>query len=283
MAPVWRHFSFAYPCLLGHILDYTKKKGIRMISVVFNQKGGVGKSTISTNLAAQSAKLGYKTLLVDLDAQGNSTHYAGVDVDDATLTVADMFKQVVGIFRTPKKPIEFVHQTPFDNLFVMPSSPALSDVERELETRYKIFKLRDSLKDLRNNFDFIFIDTPPNFNFYSKAALIASDGFCVPFDCDDFSAQAIHRLLDNVMELRSDHNPELTFQGVVINQFNSQAKLPHQLVAELKAQELPVLESYIGTTVKVKESHSNRQPLPYYLPNHKVSKQIEALFKELYL
>ena len=253
-----------------------------MISVVFNQKGGVGKSTISTNLAAQSAKLGYKTLLVDLDAQGNSTHYVGVDVSENTLTVTDMFKQVVGIFRTPKKPIEFVHSSAFDNLYVMPSSPALAEVERELETRYKIFKLRDALKELRNKFDYIFIDTPPNFNFYSKAALIAADGFCVPFDCDDFSAQAIHRLLENVMELKSDHNPELMFQGVVINQFNSQANLPTQLVNQLKEQDLPVLENYISATVKIKESHSKRIPLPLYLPKHKVSNQIAALFEELY-
>jgi chromosome partitioning protein len=253
-----------------------------MISVVFNQKGGVGKSTISANLAAQSAKLGKKTLLVDLDAQGNSTHYTGLDVSEDLLTVADLFKQVVGIFRTPKKPNAFVHHSGFENLHIMPASPALSDVERELETRYKIFKLRDALRELSKEFDHIFIDTPPNFNFYSKAALIAADGFCVPFDCDDFSAQAIHRLLDNVMELRSDHNPELVFQGIVINQFNGQAKLPRQLVEELKAQELPVLENYIGATVKVKESHSKRTPLPFYLPKHKVSEQFSALFEELY-
>ena len=130
-----------------------------MIVVVFNQKGGVGKSTISTNLAAQSAKVGHKTLLVDLDAQGNSTHYAGFDANEKSNSVADMFKQVVGIFRTAKKPIEFIHTTPFENLFVMPSSPALADVERELESRYKIFKLKDALKELKGDFDNIFIDT----------------------------------------------------------------------------------------------------------------------------
>ena len=231
-----------------------------MIIVVFNQKGGVGKSTISTNLAAQSAKLGHKTLLVDLDAQGNSTHYVGFNAREQSLTVADMFKQVVGIFRTAKKPNAF---------------------ERELESRYKIFKLKDALKELKDEFDNIFIDTPPNFNFYSKAALIAADGFCVPFDCDDFSAQAIERLLENAMELKEDHNPELRLLGIVVNQFNSQAKLPRELIETLKQQDLPVLESYISATVKVKESHSKRMPLPFYLPKHKVTNQIAALFEEL--
>ncbi|GFD82519.1 hypothetical protein KUL118_53810 [Tenacibaculum sp. KUL118] len=252
-----------------------------MITVVFNQKGGVGKSTISTNLAAQSAKLGFKTLLVDLDVQGNSTHYVGFDANEKSLTVADMFKQVVGIFRTAKKPAEFVHPTPFENLFVMPSSPALADVERELESRYKIFKLKDALKELKGEFDYIFIDTPPNFNFYSKAALIAADGFCVPFDCDDFSAQAIIRLLDNAMELKEDHNPQLRLFGIVINQFNSQAKLPRELVDKLKQQDLPVLDSYVSATVKVKESHSKRMPLPFYSPKHKVTGQFAALFEAL--
>ena len=252
-----------------------------MIIVVFNQKGGVGKSTISTNLAAQSAKLGHKTLLVDLDAQGNSTHYAGFNPNEESLSVADMFKQVVGIFRTAKKPAEFVHPTPFENLYVMPSSPALADVERELESRYKIFKLKDALKELKDEFDHIFIDTPPNFNFYSKAALIAADGFCVPFDCDDFSAQAIDHLLENATELKEDHNPELKLLGIVVNQFNSQAKLPKELIDTLKKKGLPVLESYISATVKVKESHSKRTPVPFYLPKHKVARQIAALFEEL--
>ncbi|MEC7283532.1 MAG: ParA family protein, partial [Pseudomonadota bacterium] len=167
------------------------------------------------------------------------------------------------------------------NLFVMPSSSALAEVERELESRYKIFKLKDALKELKDEFDNIFIDTPPNFNFYSKAALIAADGFCVPFDCDDFSAQAIERLLENTMELKEDHNPELRLLGIVVNQFNSQAKLPRELIETLKQQDLPVLESYISATVKVKESHSKRMPLPFYLPKHKVTNQIAALFEEL--
>lgn len=253
-----------------------------MVSVVFNQKGGVGKSTISTNLAACCANLGFKTLLVDLDSQGNSTHYAGIDVTENTLTVADMFRQVVGFFRTPNKPIEFVQASPFENLFVLPASSELSELERELESRYKMFKLRETLKTLRPSFDYIFIDTPPNFNFYSKAALIAADNYIVPFDCDAFSAQAITRLLDNIAELKADHNPALSFLGVAINQFNSQAKLPESLVKELENEGLEVIRPFINATVKVKESHSKRVPLPFYLPNHKVTKQFHGLFETLY-
>lgn len=252
-----------------------------MKRVVFNQKGGVGKSTISANLAAESARRGYRTLLVDLDAQGNSTHYAGVNVEGDTLTVADMFKQIVGWFSKPLEPMAFVQPTPFESLFVLPAHDSLSAIERELESRYKMFKLKETLQGLEDEFDHIFIDTPPNFNFYSKAALIAADSFVVPFDCDDFSVQAIERLLDNVMELKADHNPDLRLEGIVINQFNGQANLPKQLVAMLKEKGLPVLDTPISASVKVKESHSKRTPLPYLAPSHKISKQLAALFDEL--
>ncbi|QJR81562.1 ParA family protein [Alteromonas pelagimontana] len=252
-----------------------------MKRVVFNQKGGVGKSTISANLAAQSAKQGYRTLLVDLDAQGNSTHYVGVDIVEDTLTVADMFKQIVGWFSKPMPPEAFVQPTAIENLSVLPAHPSLADIERELESRYKMFKLKETLGAMEGRFDRVYIDTPPNFNFYSKAALIAADSFIIPFDCDGFSVQAIERLLENVMELKTDHNPELALEGIVINQFNPQANLPFQLIAELEAKSLPVFTNRLSATVKVKESHSHRLPLPYYAPSHKISKQFAALLNEI--
>ena len=264
-----------------HLIDRRGNKGSHMKRVVFNQKGGVGKSTISTNLAAGSALRGYKTLLVDLDAQGNSTHYAGIDISEDTLTVADMFKQIVGWFSKPQPPTAFVQETAFENLYVLPADPTLATIERELESRYKMFKLRETLEALSEEFERIYIDTPPNFNFYSKAALIAADEFLVPFDCDHFSAQAIERLLENVMEIKEDHNQSLALSGVVINQYNAQAKLPAALIGELQEKGLPLFETRLSSSVKVKESHSHRTPLPFLMPSHKVTKQIAALFDEV--
>lgn len=252
-----------------------------MKRVVFNQKGGVGKSSISVNLAAISAKQGLRSLVVDLDAQCNSTHYLGLDPTEEDLTLAKFFNQTVGWFQTAKGPADFVHATSFDNLFVMPASPALSNLERELESRYKIFKLRDALNELGETFDRIYIDTPPNFNFYSKTALIAADSLLVPFDCDGFSVQAIMRLLDNIMELKTDHNPTLALEGIIVNQFNPQAKLPRTLVEELKGQSLPVLETFLTSSVKMRESHSARNPLVYMSPRHKLAQQFEHLYQEI--
>lgn len=263
-----------------------------MRRVVFNQKGGVGKSSITCNLAAISAAQGYKTLVVDLDVQANASYYLGYDVaalqpgnmDSKEViegSIAELLKQSVGWFGQGKKPYEFVHQTPFENLYLIPSSPALEVLEKELESRYKIYKLRDALTALSKDFDRIYIDTPPNFNFYSKSALIAAESVLVPFDCDSFSRQAIYNLLTNIGELREDHNENLVLEGIIVNQFNSQAKLPSSLINELKAEGLPVRNTFLPTSVKMKESHYARQPLVYMAPKHKLCEQFFLLFCEL--
>lgn len=114
-----------------------------MHRVVFNQKGGVGKSTITSNLAAISAQQGLKTLLIDLDPQGNSTQYImGRGAAPLEYTLADFFDQALNFKIRPKKSVEFVVETPYENLDLLGSSPALEELQVKLESRYKIFKLR---------------------------------------------------------------------------------------------------------------------------------------------
>lgn len=257
-----------------------------MKRVVFNQKGGVGKSSISCNLAAVSASMGKRTLVVDVDVQGNSSHYLGVDIHDpereAMGSVADLLKQSAGgWFSARKRAADYVQETEFDNLFLLAADVSLASIERDLESRYKIYKLRDALDELTESFDEIYIDTPPNLNFYSKSALIAADCVLIPFDCDSFSRRALYNLLENMMELREDHNPKLELQGIVVNQFNSQARLPAELIQELRDEELPVLDSYLSSSIKMKESHSAQRPMVYYAPSHKLTAQLRELWQEI--
>ncbi len=257
-----------------------------MKRVVFNQKGGVGKTSIACNLAAISAAMGYRTLVVDLDVQGNATHYLVGEIDAEAFPaeaqgVAGLYRQTVGSKKMRKNPDSFVWETPYENLFLLPSSPALAEMEKELESRYKIYKLRDALDKLNDEYDRVYIDTPPSFNFYSKSALIAADSVLIPFDCDSFARQSLYSLLDNIGELQEDHNPELEVEGIIINQFNSQARLPGELVAELEAEGLPVFKSYLTSSVKMKESHRDHRPLIDLAPSHKLTNQFLDLHAEL--
>ena len=127
----------------------------------------------------------------------------------------------------------------------------------------------------------MYIDTPPSFNFYSKSALIAANTVLVPFDCDSFARQSLYALMENIAELQEDHNEDLEVEGIVINQFNSQARLPTELIEELEAEDYPVLATYLNTSVKMKESHREHRPLIDLAPSHKLTGQFLDLYAEL--
>ena len=254
-----------------------------MRRVVFNQKGGVGKSSIACNLAAISAQMGKRTLVVDLDPQGNSTHYLlGKPASELKDTVYDLLEQTISFKIVNRKPDEFVHASPFENLSVLPSSPELDFLERKLEAKHKIYKLRDILKKLEDHYESIYIDTAPSLNFYSRSALIAAQRCLIPFDCDDFSRQALYNILGEIQELQEDHNPELIVEGIIPNQFQPRATLPQRLVQELTDEGLPVLPVRISSSVKMRESHQLCQPLIHMAPKHPLTQQFINLHRLLH-
>lgn len=249
--------------------------------VVFNQKGGVGKTTIVCNLAAIAASLGLRTLVIDLDTQGNASQYLcggrGVPADRS---IADFFESTLSFSLQTPAFSSFATPTAFDNLDLVAASPRLEELIVKLEAKQKIYKLRDALKKLKG-YDLVFIDTPPALNFYSRSALIASDRVLIPFDCDEFARQALYTLLDNLREIRADHNEDLEIEGIVVNQFQARSKLPTRLVEELRAEGHPVLEQTLGSSVKVKESHEAHVPLIWHDRSHRVTGDYLALFKRL--
>jgi chromosome partitioning protein len=257
-----------------------------MRRVIFNQKGGVGKSTITCNLAAINAVEGKKTLVIDLDIQGNSTQYLlGAKVTNSDLTIASFFKDCLSLSlfggggNTGLR--SAIHETPFPNLYVIPSHPDLEPLQSRLESRAKVLKLREALDDL-NDFDDIYVDTPPVLNFFSQSALIASDKCLIPFDCDSFSREALYTLMQTIAEVKTDHNQKLEVEGIIVNQFQKQANLPQQLVDVLVTEGLPVLEARISPSIKVRESHSASKPLIYYVPKHKLTDEFKALYAEIH-
>lgn len=249
-----------------------------MKRVVFNQKGGVGKSTITCNLAAIAAQRGARTLVIDLDPQANSTRYL-LGSAEPEGTVTEFFDQMLNFKLRPKATEDFIHATPFANLSIMPADAALEELQAKLESRYKIYKLREALDAL--DFDEIWIDTPPALHFYTRSALIAADRCLIPFDCDEFARRALYTLLDNVAEIRADHNESLEVEGIVVNQFQARASLPQQVVDALRAEGLPVLEPFLSSSVKIKESHQQAKPMIHLDKGHKLTGEFERLFDTL--
>jgi chromosome partitioning protein len=269
-----------------------------MISrVVFNKKGGVGKTTITCNLAAVSASSGKKTLVIDLDLQANASRYLMNDrydeVKSGGATILDFYKASLdagNIFgfnpffpqmkTSSPEPESFIHETPFDHLYTIPAHPDLADIEAQLVAKHKIYKLKELVEKM-TDFEEVFIDTPPAMNFFSQSALIAAHRCLIPFDCDAFSKDAIFDVGKHIGDIQSDHNQHLVVEGIIVNQFMTQANYPKKVVNDLKEDGLPILSTHISSSVKIRESHHESTPMMFLSPAHKVTLEYRALYDEI--
>jgi chromosome partitioning protein len=252
-----------------------------MKRVIFNRKGGVGKSTITCNLAAVAASKGKKVLVVDLDPQANTTSYLGHSGKDNVVGIAEFMESTISRNYREFTSEDYIRKTPFDNLWLISASATLVDLEAKLEAKHKIYKLRDFLNNLHQEFDEIYIDTPPALNFFTLSALISADRCILPYDCDVFARDAMIDLMEELEEIIEDHNPDLEIEGVVVNHFQARAKLPQQAVDELVEAKFTLIKPFISSSVKVKESHAAHTPLVFLDSKHKITLEFVELYENI--
>ena len=225
-----------------------------------------------------------KVLVVDLDAQSNTTSYlSGSARPQYSQTVTDFFESTLTMKVFQKGLSNCIHKTNFKNLWLIPSDQSLVDIQAKLESRFKIQKLSHALKSIQEEFEFddVIIDTPPAINFFSISGLLAADKVLIPFDCDMFSAEGLRNVVELVEEISEDHAKSLEVEGVVINQYVKNARLPKDMIENVRKEGLSILSPYIPSSIVMRESRSHFKPLIYFKPKHRLSQEFRSLAETL--
>lgn len=224
-----------------------------------NQKGGVGKTTSAVNCAAAVGALGKRVLLVDLDPQGNATSGVGVQRKKVKISSYDL---IIG----RAKASEAITDTGFKNLYVIPSQISLAGAEFELiDAEDRELLLKNALSEIKDDFDYIFIDCPPSLGILSINALAASNGVIIPMQCEFYSLEGLTQLMLSIKQVKKLYNPTLEVTGILITMFNGRLNLSLQVLDELKKYYSDKLfKTGVVRNVKLSEAPSYGEPIIYY-------------------
>lgn len=248
---------------------------MKEIITITNHKGGSGKTTTSHAIGTGLHRQGYKTLLIDLDAQSNLTFCTGID--KAPLTSMEVMTRTA---TAQEATLEIA-----EGLSIIPASPNLAGADTIITEMGKEYRLREALAPLQNDYDYIIIDTPPALNTLTVNALTTSDSVIIPAQADTFSLQGIGLLYDTLEAVRTYTNPELKIKGILLTRYNKQTILSRdmkdniQKVADFLGTK--IFETPIRESVAVREAQATQQSLYDYAPRNNATADYTRLIEEI--
>ena len=237
------------------------------IVALVNQKGGVGKTTSSINLAASLGSLKKRVLLVDLDPQGNATTGVGIEKSDYDKSMYELLKGDVKID-------EVIIKTKFKNLYIIPATINLAGVDFELIEKHnrdssfiKGSQLKQNLEEIKDSFDYIIIDCPPSLGILTTNALTAADTVIIPIQCEFFALEGVMQLLNTIMLAQKNINPNLGIEGVLLTMLDCRTNLGLEVVEDIKSYfKESVYDTIIPRLIKLAEAPSHGKPIIAYAP-----------------
>lgn len=226
-----------------------------------NRKGGVGKTSLCLHTAGVLAESGRRTLIVDMDEQGDISQLFVEALYDVRPTVADLLR-----FEPEVSPEEVIRPTPIEGIDILPANWDLGDIDERLAGDYDSeYYLLDALKQVRDRYDYLLIDTPPYSGRASRLALVASDGVVVPLECDRWSFAGAQRMVAYVDRIQRRPNPNLRLLGFLINKYSAQRTVEREYERAIRAAhgEL-VFKTVFGSLVAFKEAATAGTPITHY-------------------
>lgn len=231
---------------------------------IFNQKGGVGKTTTNINLATCLAMKGKRILLLDIDPQGNTTSGLGIAKKFLENT---LYSVLIG----EVDPESAVMSTGIPGLWIIPASVELAGAEIELvELEGRERRLKDALDKVKDDYDYIFIDCPPSLGLLTINSLTAVDSVLIPIQCEFYALEGVSQLMSTIELVRQNLNPELEVQGVILSMFDGRTNLSIQVVEEVKKYfKDKVYSTVIPRNIKLAEAPGFGLPITHYDPTSK--------------